>query len=45
MTSDEGLKIGTPHELAASDDLGRFVERSKDITFDAQTLSVRVKTH
>ena len=45
MTSDEGLKIGTPHELAASGDLGRFVERSKDITFDAQTLSVRVKTH
>ena len=40
MTSDEGLKIGTPHELAASGDLGRFVERSKDISFDTDKLRV-----
>ena len=42
MSRDEGLQIGTPHELAASGALSRFVERSKDITFDTQTLSVQV---
>lgn len=36
------LQIGTPHELAAQGVLGRFIERSKDIKFNAETLSVRV---
>ena len=43
MSRQEGLQIGTPHELAASGVLSRFVERSKDISFDTQTLSVRVR--
>ena len=36
------VTIGTPQELAASGDLGRFIER-KDIVFDKETLSIRVK--
>ena len=36
------VTIGTPKELAASGDLGRFIER-KDIVFDKETLSIKVK--
>ena len=36
------VTIGTPQELAASGDLGRFIER-KDIVFDKETLSIKVK--
>ena len=43
MSRHDGLQIGTPHELAASGALSRFVERSKEISFDTQTLSVRVR--
>ena len=43
MSRYDGLQIGTPHELAASGALSRFVERSKEISFDTQTLSVRVR--
>ena len=43
MSRHDGLQIGTPHELAASGVLSRFVERSKEISFDTQTLSVRVR--
>ena len=43
MSRQDGLQIGTPHELAASGVLSRFVERSKEISFDTQTLSVRVR--
>jgi len=43
MSRQDGLQIGTPHELAASGALSRFVERSKEISFDTQSLSVRVR--
>ena len=39
---EERLIIGTPQELAQSGALSQFIERSKEITFDTQTLSVRV---
>ena len=42
MTRSNGIQIGTPHELAQSGVLSEFVERSKDITFEKETLSVRV---
>ena len=42
MSRTEGLKIGTPHELAAQGVLRQFIERGGDVTFDAETLSVRV---
>ena len=41
LMTDE-LHIGTPHELAQSGALAGYVERP-GITFDAQTLTVRVK--
>lgn len=45
MSRLEGLRIGTPHELATQDDaLRRFIERSKDISFDVKTLNVRIKS-
>ena len=37
------MAIGTPKELAASGDLSRFID-GKDISFDQETLSIRVKT-
>ena len=44
--SEEGdltpLAIGTPKELAAQGELGRFIER-EDIVFDKETLSIKVK--
>ncbi len=43
-TPRKPLEIGTPHELAANGALRRFIERSQDITFDATTLTIRVKT-
>lgn len=42
MTRQDGIKIGTPHELAENGDLSQFIERSKEISFDKETLSVRV---
>ncbi|MBQ8463912.1 MAG: ABC transporter ATP-binding protein [Prevotella sp.] len=42
MSRTDGLKIGTPHELAAQGVLRQFIERGGDVTFDAETLSVRV---
>ena len=42
MTRSNGIQIGTPQELAQSGALSEFVERSKDITFEKETLSVRV---
>ena len=39
---EDRLVIGTPQELAQSGALSQFIERSKEITFDIQTLSVRV---
>ena len=43
LMTDE-LHIGTPHELAQSGALAGYVERP-GITFDAQTLTVRVKNN
>ena len=40
---EERLIIGTPQELAQSGALSQFIERSKEISFDTQTLSVRVR--
>ena len=42
MTHTDGLKIGTPHELAQQGILSQFVERNKDILFDREHLSVKV---
>jgi len=42
MTRSNGIQIGTPHELAQSGALSQFIERSKEISFDKETLSVRV---
>jgi len=42
MDRTEGLQIGTPHELAAQGALRQFIERGGGVTFDAETLSVRV---
>ena len=36
------VTIGSPEELAASGDLGRFIER-QNIVFDKETLTIRVK--
>ena len=36
------MAIGSPKELAASGELSRFIER-KDIVFDKETLSIKVK--
>ena len=36
------IKIGSPQELAQSGALSLFIERSKDISFDQETLSVRI---
>ena len=44
MLRDGELKIGTPHELARQGVLAQFVERSRDIRFDAESLSIRVVT-
>jgi iron complex transport system ATP-binding protein len=35
------VTIGSPEELAASGDLGRFIER-QNIVFDKETLTIRV---
>ena len=44
--SEEGgrspVTIGSPEELAASGDLGRFIER-QNIVFDKETLTIKVK--
>ena len=37
-----GVKIGSPKDLAESGELSRFIER-KDIVFDKETLSIKVK--
>ncbi len=42
MQRGGNLVIGTPHELAAQGVLAQFVERSGDIRFDAENLSIRV---
>jgi iron complex transport system ATP-binding protein len=42
MTRSNGIQIGTPQELAQSGALSEFIERSQDITFEKETLSVRV---
>ena len=42
MLREGSLKIGTPHELAAQGVLAQFVERSNDIRFDAESLSIHV---
>ena len=44
MTRQNGIQIGTPHELAQSGALSQFIERSKEISFDRETLSVRVNS-
>ena len=41
-SEEGGVKIGSPKELAESGDLSRFIER-KDIVFDKETLSIKVK--
>jgi len=43
MSRENGLQIGSPQRLAATGALKQFIERSQDIRFDAQTLSIRVK--
>jgi iron complex transport system ATP-binding protein len=42
MTSEGGMTIGTPLQLAQQGALGRFIER-EGITFDPETLTIRVK--
>lgn len=42
MTHEEGVAIGSPKALAASGDLGRFIERQQNIVFDRETLTIRV---
>jgi iron complex transport system ATP-binding protein len=42
MTKQTPVTIGSPQELAASGDLGRFIER-ENIVFDKETLTIRVK--
>lgn len=42
LMESQGLSVGTPHELADSGALARYVERP-GITFDPTTLSVRIK--
>lgn len=42
MTHKDGIQIGTPHELAQRGVLSQFIERSKEISFDKETLSVHV---
>jgi iron complex transport system ATP-binding protein len=42
MTKQAPVTIGSPQELAASGDLGRFIER-QNIVFDKSTLTIRVK--
>ena len=42
MTKQTPVTIGSPQELAASGDLGRFIER-QNIVFDKSTLTIRVK--
>ena len=37
-----GVKIGSPKDLAENGELSRFIER-KDIVFDKETLSIKVK--
>lgn len=44
MTRSDGIQIGTPHELARSGALSRFIERGGSVTFDIETLSVRVNS-
>jgi len=41
-TAAVALHIGTPRELAQSGVLSRFIERTKEIAFDKETLSVHV---
>lgn len=41
--TEAALEIGTPHELAERGVLSQFIERSKEITFDKETLSVRIE--
>ena len=41
LMDEEGLHVGTPQELAASDTLTHFVERP-GITFDKSTLTIHV---
>lgn len=43
LMESKGVSIGTPQELAESGALARYVERP-GITFDAQTLTVRVNS-
>ena len=44
MTRSNGIQIGAPQELAQSGVLSQFIERSKEISFDKETLSVRVNS-
>ena len=43
MTRTDGLLTGTPKELARQGLLGQFIEHGGGVTFNAETLSVRVK--
>ncbi|MCR5472482.1 MAG: ABC transporter ATP-binding protein [Prevotella sp.] len=42
MTHADGIQIGTPQKLAQNGALSAFVERSPEIAFETETLSVRV---
>lgn len=42
MTHADGIQIGTPQKLAQNGALTAFVERSPEIAFETETLSVRV---
>ena len=41
MNRQEGVAIGTPHELAQQGVLGRYVERPQ-VHFDSDTLTIRI---
>lgn len=43
MDREEGLKTGSPHQLAQNGVLSRLIERGNGIVFDLATLSVRVQ--
>jgi len=44
MDRERGLTTGTPRQLAQSGVLGQFIERGTGVSFDADTLSIKVKS-
>ena len=44
MDRHDGLLTGTPKELARQGSLGQFIERGGGVTFNAETLTVCVKS-